>query len=1058
MNRIVKLLILLSSVLLSENLLRAQTNPTAQTVPYTQDFSALAATSTTYPAGWQGWQLSTGGASTSFRTTAPTANINMTASGTASNNAGGIYNYNGKIGFLQSGSTDPSICLAINTTGSNGITVNYDVMTIRNPYDGSSNTRINEITLQYRIGTTGTFTTITGIEYQNNTTIQTTAVTTPQNLQSKSYVLPSACDNQSVVQLRWAARDVTGSGARASFALDNISISVCNTNTSTYYYRSLTSGNWSYSTSWEASPDGISGWIPACTPPTSAAALVTILSGHTITVDANSTAPGITINSGGTLTANSSSFVSLSISGNLTNNGTFQMVNGSFGVDVVFNKNGNQTVTGTGATTNFYSIGLNMGTSNSNILEISSTNFSGTSPLLSSNPKTSTTVNTLLNGTLKLSGSYSYTGTLLHTGTTSFRIPATAGIWLNNSNVNISSSNDSYDVSGLLKITAGTLNAGNTAGNSIRLLNNSSMIVQGGTVNVAGRIQSVNSGGTLQNYVTYDQSGGVVTLTTAGANSSTTIADFELDYPTDTLKFSGGTLVFRQQAATADDIYCNATSIISGGTIQIADALTTTATTAGFYIESYCALPSLYIYKPSSQVPRAFIVADLRIIGNIIISNGTYLNNSFPATPTYQDISLTGNWTNDGVFVNYNQKGVSFVGSTAQQISGTAVTNFNNLTINNTSSTGVTLNQAAVVKGNLSLTDGYLYTDNTNLLTMNAGAAVSSVSNSSFVYGPMAKIGDTDFSFPVGKDLEYRPIAATSLSASETFTAEYFHTDPDPMYSRSLKDASLDHLDGCEYWILNRAGTANANVTLSWDTYSCGVDSLPALSVARWDGSMWRDQGNGGTTGTSAQGTVISNGFVTSFSPFTLSSTTAAVNPLPIELLDFTANYQNPEVEIRWSTASEHNSNYFLVERSPNGTDFDELWQQAAAGTSSGKHIYSGLDPVPYSGWNYYRLKEVDYDGSYQYSSTVSVFIKSSGLEFTVFQNSSGNPELIFHQSVDRPLTISMMDAEGRLVFTTTAYISGNEQHQALPEFITKGLYLILVSDGKDQVSKKVTF
>ncbi len=198
-----------------------QTNPTAQNLPYSQNFASLTAASTTYPAGWQGWQLGTS-ATTAFRTNAPTADLALNGSSTAATTTGGVHNYNGKIGILQSGSVDPALALAINTTAQNNIRITYDVMTIRNPYDGTTNTRINEVTLQYRVGTSGTFTSLTGIEYQNNTTNQTGAVTTPQNLVTKTIILPPACNNQAVVQLRWAARDVSGAGARPSFAVDNI--------------------------------------------------------------------------------------------------------------------------------------------------------------------------------------------------------------------------------------------------------------------------------------------------------------------------------------------------------------------------------------------------------------------------------------------------------------------------------------------------------------------------------------------------------------------------------------------------------------------------------------------------------------------------------------------------------------------------------------------------------------------------------------------------------------------------------------------------------------------
>jgi methionine-rich copper-binding protein CopC/endonuclease/exonuclease/phosphatase family metal-dependent hydrolase len=208
-------------LLLIATFANAQTNPAAQALPYSQDFSGLAASATAYPAGWQGWTITTAPAST-FSTAAPTADRALTASSTAAVNSGNVHNYNGKIGFLNTGSLDLGLVLAVNTTGQSNVSVSYDAMTIRNPYDGSANTRINEMILQYRVGTTGTFTNITGTEYQNNTTTQTTAITTPQNVSPKTLTLPAACDNQAIVQLRWASRQVSGAGARPSFAVDNI--------------------------------------------------------------------------------------------------------------------------------------------------------------------------------------------------------------------------------------------------------------------------------------------------------------------------------------------------------------------------------------------------------------------------------------------------------------------------------------------------------------------------------------------------------------------------------------------------------------------------------------------------------------------------------------------------------------------------------------------------------------------------------------------------------------------------------------------------------------------
>ncbi|WP_160711473.1 Ig-like domain-containing protein [Chitinophaga solisilvae] len=211
--------------ILSRTMVTAQSDPAAQSLPYTQNFDALPASATVYPDGWQGWTLP-GSPSGNFNISAASADKPLSANGSASSTANGVYNYSGKLGFLNSGSVDNSLVLAVNAGGQVNITVSFDVMTLRNPYDGSANTRINEAGLQYRIGNTGSFTNISGTAYQNNTSLQTgSGITLPQNLANISIVLPAACNNQPLVQLRWVNRQIGGAGSRPSFAIDNIQIS-----------------------------------------------------------------------------------------------------------------------------------------------------------------------------------------------------------------------------------------------------------------------------------------------------------------------------------------------------------------------------------------------------------------------------------------------------------------------------------------------------------------------------------------------------------------------------------------------------------------------------------------------------------------------------------------------------------------------------------------------------------------------------------------------------------------------------------------------------------------
>lgn len=210
-------------MLLTSCLLAQPVNPTPQPLPYSQDFSTLPHSSSTWPDGMAGWRIDST-PSTEYSIDPPTYNRNLTASGNASSYGSTTYNYNGKIGLL-----DPisgyciAIVLALDTRGKRNIQIDYDIMTIRNPYSPSSDNHINEASLQYRIGTEGYFTTLPGIGYQNNTTQQINRTTNPQNLQHRSITLPEECEDKPELQIRLVSRMVSGSGIyRPSFAIDNI--------------------------------------------------------------------------------------------------------------------------------------------------------------------------------------------------------------------------------------------------------------------------------------------------------------------------------------------------------------------------------------------------------------------------------------------------------------------------------------------------------------------------------------------------------------------------------------------------------------------------------------------------------------------------------------------------------------------------------------------------------------------------------------------------------------------------------------------------------------------
>jgi len=195
--------------------LMGQTDPSPQLLPYSENFDNMVAPN--YPNGWIGWSQAvlTGG----FQTAPPTGDRVLAANGTAAQTTNNVYDFSQKIGFLNSGTTNHSLATAIATSGLANITVVYDIMTIR---DASQRTSV--IGLQYRIGNSGNFTDIAGSQYHNDLTNQVSG-TAGVNVQSRNLVLPPACNNQPVVQLRFISKDSAGTGARPSFAIDNFSAS-----------------------------------------------------------------------------------------------------------------------------------------------------------------------------------------------------------------------------------------------------------------------------------------------------------------------------------------------------------------------------------------------------------------------------------------------------------------------------------------------------------------------------------------------------------------------------------------------------------------------------------------------------------------------------------------------------------------------------------------------------------------------------------------------------------------------------------------------------------------
>jgi len=326
---------------------------------------------------------------------------------------------------------------------------------------------------------------------------------------------------------------------------------------------SVASGGWSNPATWDTgvpapTDDVVIGAGTAVTIDTTPITVNSLLVNGTLQYDtvvrAFTVTTNLSIAPGGTLqtnTAGAQTGHTLSVGGNLTNDGTLDLSTSAntSGARLTFTGAASNTFSGVGGTTNLRTLTINKGTSNANVLEITTSALSVQGTVVDGTPMAFLTIT---NGTLKISGTFVFAGRTF--ATAAFSIPATGGFWLNNPNYTVSGQNGSSTLTGLgatgtgtpgsaalLRISAGTFNIGTATGNSMGFGNNTTVIVEGGAVNATGRFGVTAA----TNNLTYTQTGGVITVCTIG-NASAALASFDLGQGLGPdVVMSGGTVIFR---------------------------------------------------------------------------------------------------------------------------------------------------------------------------------------------------------------------------------------------------------------------------------------------------------------------------------------------------------------------------------------------------------------------------------------------------------------------------------------------------------------------------------
>jgi len=377
--------------------------------------------------------------------------------------------------------------------------------------------------------------------------------------------------------------------------------------------------------------------------------------------------------------------------------------------------------------------------------------------------------------------------------------------------------------------------------------------------------------------------------------------------------------------------------------------------------------------------------------GNLQIHSGAFVsgfaNFTNAATATFINngrFYLTANITNNQALMNAGSGTLYLNGSATQTVNGSQpLKTFNFETDNNA---GITLNNNLSVGGLHTFTNGIITTSATpNYLIYEAGSSYTNSNDSRHVNGWVKKLGNTNFTFPVGTAVYERSIALINLTAVSEFAVKHNISATPNRYSLFNP---LVYVDSAEHWVINKISGSAAQVAMNWDNSKVPFPNLMISDIraAYYDGTFWRSIGG------SAAGSALTTGNVTSSSVSAFNSyfTFGSVSyVLPLQIISFTAGRVNDLTKLNWTITNELNVNNYELQRSDDGINFYTVYTHSAY-NRNGTEFYSYEDRKILTGTAFYRLKITDISTKINYSHIVTVAANNTGKEFYVIANPVG--------------------------------------------------------------------
>lgn len=464
----------------------------------------------------------------------------------------------------------------------------------------------------------------------------------------------------------------------------------------------------------------------------------------------------------------------------------------------------------------------------------------------------------------------------------------------------------------------------------------------------------------------------------------------------------------------------------------------------------------------------ATLAGAITVDNNLTISSG-----DLDVSASNYALNVGGNWLNSGGTFTSRSGTVTLNGLGAQSVT-TNGSNFYNLSISNSSVLGISLNDDATASNSIAFSDGVVATGvNILSITNTSAASISGYSSSSFVYGNLRRYiasNTSTYAFPVGdgynsSDYQLAEVVNGNMTGVTYITGSFGALNNHNNADMTASDGSMTYLsvanDGV--WALTpnaQPGGGSYDIRLYITNFGSQFSDNEFGPLKRDEASTtaadWSD-GGGSLNAPNGLGRLVSHGYgfrsgLTSFSEFGMGRASTTGNPLPIQLVSFTATPDDQVVHLNWVTEVEIENDYFTIERSTDGVNYIKIGDVDGAGNSSVTHEYSLIDANPENGEIYYRLRQTDFNGEYTYSPLVSATVNGRKPQtvITVYPNPVSHHEGVsirMEHVLNDAASVELFDmGTGKLLYQTQ--INGAITELDLPESVTAGIYLVRVNDG----------